>query len=63
VLERMMGYEIGGRDANKRKNWSMKQLSRTFEEGLLLLYGSNFFSFLQFCKTLGSPLWKAISIC
>jgi len=25
-LEMMMGYEIGGRDANERHNWSMKQV-------------------------------------
>jgi len=42
----MMGYKIGGRDANERHNWSMKQLSRTLGEGLLLLYSSNFFSIL-----------------
>jgi len=59
----MMGYKIGGGDANGRCNWSMKQYSRTLGEGLFLLYGSNFFPTLQFCKTLGSPPWRAISIC
>jgi len=59
----MMGYEIEGKYANERHNWSMKQLSRTLEERFLLLYGSNFFFILQFCKTLGSPPWRVIYIC
>jgi len=43
----MMGYEIGGGDANGRCNWSMEQYSRILGEGLLLLYGSNFFNFVK----------------
>jgi len=58
-----MDYEIGGGDANERRNWSMGQHSRTLGEELFLLYGSNFFPILQFCKILGSPSWRAISIC
>jgi len=57
-----MGYKIGGGDANERCNWSMGQYSRTLVDGLFLIYGSNFFPILQFCKTLGSPSWRAISI-
>jgi len=59
----MMGYKIVGEDANGRHNWSMEQYSRTLGEGLFQLYGSNFFPILQFCKTLGSLPWRAISIC
>jgi len=59
----MMGYKIGGEDANGRRKWSMEQYSRILGEGLFLLYGSNFFPILQFCKTLGSPPWRAICIC
>jgi len=58
-----MDYKVGDKDANERHNWIMKQLSKTLGEGLLLLYGSNFFFILQFCKILGSPPWRAISIC
>ena len=58
-----MGYGIGNKDANERRNWSMKQYSRALGEGLFLLYGSNFFPILQFCKTLGSPPWRTIYIC
>jgi len=58
-----MGYKIGDGDANERRNWSIEQYSRTLGDGLFLLYGSNFFHILQFCKTLGSPPCRAISIC
>jgi len=58
-----MGYKIGGRDANGRRNWSMELLSRTLGEVLLLFDCSNMFPILQFYKTLGSPPWTAISIC
>jgi len=47
-----MGYGIRDGDANGRHNWSMEQYSRTLGEGLFLLYGSNFFPILQFCKIL-----------
>jgi len=32
-LERMIFYEIGGRDTNERRNWSMKQSPRLMGEG------------------------------
>ena len=38
-------------------------LFKNLGEGLFLFYGSNFFRIHQFCKTLGSPPWRAISMC